>query len=101
MSNESNEITLSSTPALNPALVLREEEDGAILYDPDTGEVRILNPTAVAVCKLLDGRRTMAKVIDALGETYEDLDEDAGEQVLALTRDLYRIGALGTMTEIG
>jgi len=101
MSNETGAIILSSTPALNPAMVIREEEDGAILYDPDTGAVRIINPTAVAICKLLDGRRTMAQVIEALGERYEEMDDNAADQVLALANSLYGIGALGAMEEIG
>jgi len=100
MSNEIPEITISSTPALKPDLVVREEEDGGLLYDPDSGDVRILNLSAVAVCNLLDGRRTIAEIVETLEESFAGMDADAGEQVLALVRDLQRIGVLGTMTEL-
>jgi hypothetical protein len=89
-------ITLQTRLTTNPNVFLREEEDEAgILYDPDTGSVRILNATAVDVWKLLDGRRSVAQVIGALQEVYDGLDETAESQVLKLVRELYRVGALG------
>jgi len=100
MSTIKPEISMSSVLTLNPLLVLREEDDGALLFDPETGDVRILNPTAVAVCKLLDGRRTLANVLEDLGEIFEGMDANAGGQVLALACDLYKIGAIGTLTEL-
>lgn len=100
MSNKMEEITLASALSLNPALVLREEDDCALLYDPDTGDVRVLNPTATAVCKLLDGRRTVAGIMEMLKESFEGMAADADRQVLALIEELYRVGAIGTLTEL-
>jgi hypothetical protein len=76
-------------------MVLREEGDeGAILFDPDTGAVRILNPTAAAIWKLLAEGRALPEVLAALPELFEDVDEDVQDQVLQLTGHLVRIGAL-------
>lgn len=100
MAHEQIEITISSILSFNPAMVLREEEDGALLFDPDTGDVRILNLTAVAICKLLDGRHTLANVLENLGESFEGIDVNADSQLLELARDLYRIGAVGFLTEL-
>ena len=71
-----------------------------MLYDPDTGAVRVLNPTAVAVWKLLDGRRTLAEVVEALRESFSEMDDNAPEKVLKLAQGLYRHGAFGTLTEL-
>jgi len=100
MNEKPDEITLSSTLVFNPGLVLREEEDGALLFDPETGEVRILNQSAAAICKLFDGRRSIAEIVTMLGESFERMAADADEEVLALARDLHRIGAIGTMAEL-
>lgn len=99
MDDPSQSISLESRLATSPNLVLREEGDCALLYDPETGAVRVLNATAVAVWKLLDGRRTLAEVVDALRESFSDMDDNAPEQVLKLARGLYRHGAFGTLTE--
>jgi hypothetical protein len=86
---------------VNPNLVLREEGDeGALLYDPDTGAVRILNLTAVAVWKLLEAERTASEVIRALKEQFEGLDGEAEEQVLQMVRELQRLGALNTVEKL-
>lgn len=40
----------------NPDVVLREEdEDGALLFNPDTSEVRVLNATGLFVWRMCDG----------------------------------------------
>jgi len=86
---------------VNPNMVLREEEDGcAILCDPDSGRIRILNLTAVAIWKLIDGQRTLAEVVEALEESFEGLDADAQDQVARFVQSLYQVGALGTMAEL-
>lgn len=57
----------TETPFIaNPNMVFREEGDAALLFDPDTGAVWILNFTAVAVWKLLDGKRDLRQVMAAL-----------------------------------
>jgi hypothetical protein len=100
MGDRSQSISLESRLATSPNLVLREEDDCALIYDPDTGAVRLLNPTAVAVWKLLDGRRTLAEVVEALRESFSDMDDNAPEQVLKLAQGLCRLGAFGTLTEL-
>ena len=82
-------------------MVLREEDDGyAILCDPGSGRIRVLNPTAAAIWKLVDGQRTLSEVMEALREDFEDLDADAEEQVVRLLEELYQVGALSMVTEL-
>jgi len=94
-------ISMGTRLVVNPNMVLREEDDEcAILFDPTSGSVRILNLTAVTIWKLLDGQRTLSEVMDALRERFEDMDADAEDQVMGLVRGLCRVGALGTMAEL-
>ncbi|HMK92527.1 MAG TPA: PqqD family peptide modification chaperone [Thermoleophilia bacterium] len=75
--------------APGPVVVLREEfDDWALLYDADTGRVAGLNPTGVAVWKLLDGVRTVADVAAAVTAGYADVPVDAADEVAALLESL-------------
>jgi hypothetical protein len=94
-------ISMETRLVVNPNMVLREEDDEcAILCDPDSGSIRILNLTAVAIWKLIDGQRTLSEVMEALRESFEDMDRNVEDQVMGLVRELCRVGALGTMAEL-
>jgi len=98
MAKEAPQIALDTQVVLNPNMVLREEGDeGAILFDPDSGAVRVLNLTATTIWKLLEQERTLRQIMAALREQFEGMDEQAEEQVLGLVRELVRLGALGTV----
>ena len=96
MNNELLKIDLSSRLAVNPNLVLRiEDDDCALLFDPDNGRVQMLNSTAVDVWKQLDGKLSLQEVIDNLQNLYEGVDESAAQQVLVLVENLAGLGAVG------
>jgi SynChlorMet cassette protein ScmD len=76
---------LGHVPLPNPVVVLREEfDDWAVLYNPDSGEAVGLNPTAVTVWKLLDGRRTVAEITASATREYLEAPPEAAEEVSAL-----------------
>lgn len=70
-----------------------EGDDGALLYDPETDRVAILNPTAAAVWSLLDGARTVSEVVTALATEYEGMGPDAEAQVLRTVQGFVDRGA--------
>ncbi len=78
-----------------------EDEDGGVLFHPDTGAVWVLNRTAMAIWNLLDGQRTVADVLMALHERFEGMDAAADEQVMVMMRHLYRIEAVSIVKGIG
>jgi hypothetical protein len=95
-------IDLNSRLAVNPNLVLREEDDDcALLFDPDRGTVQLLNRTAVEVWKRLDGQRSLKEILLSLDEIFAGVDDSAEEQVLQLARSLADLGAVGTWAENG
>lgn len=86
---------LDSCPCVSPNLVLREESDEcALLFDPASGKVHLLNPSAVAVWKRLDGCKSLREIVPALAEDFEGMGPDAAEQIVALARSLVVLGAL-------
>ena len=96
MPNSGLKIDMDTRLAVNPGLVLRiEDDDCALLFDPDNGKVQMLNSTAVAVWQLLDGQRTLSQVVDCLGSMYEGVDDATARQVLGLMESLAKLGAVG------
>jgi hypothetical protein len=94
-------IDLSTRLAINPNLVLRvEDDDCALLFDPDNGTVQMLNSTAVDVWQQLDGKRSLKEVVSRLDELYEGIDEAAVGQILALVENLSELGAVGVWEQL-
>ena len=97
MKNLDQEINLETCLAVNPNLVLRiEDDDCALLFDPDRGSVQMLNQTAVAIWQNIDGQRSLRQIIEGLHDQYEGMDADANQQIIALVNGLLKLGAIGT-----
>jgi hypothetical protein len=62
--------------ARNPDIVLREEdEDGALLFNPDTSEVRVLNATGLFIWRRCGGA-AMDELLAAVSDAFEDVPEE-------------------------
>jgi hypothetical protein len=55
-------------------VLLRQEEDEGFLFDPDSGQIKLLNSTGVEVWSLLDGRRDTAALAAALVAAHPEAD---------------------------
>ena len=100
MTEISSAINMDSRLAVNPNLVLREEDDDcALLFDPDKGSVQLLNRSAVEVWKRLDGQRSLREIIESLADVFAGVDATADAQVMDLVRALADLGAIGIWTE--
>jgi len=61
----------------NPLVVLREEfDDGAILFDPETGNTFGVNPIGVLVWKHLDGRHSLDDIAEIVRVKAEAVPSD-------------------------
>ena len=97
MSNQQIAINSQSRLALNPNFVLRiEDDDCGLLFDPDNGQVQILNETAIHILQQLDGQRTLQEILDQLPEIFTGMPPDSDQQVLKLLDHLARLKAVGT-----
>ncbi len=69
---------------VNPDVSCRPEgEDGALLFNPDTDQILVINPTGLLIWEALKEPRTQAQVIEAFSARCEGLP-DAEE----VTRDV-------------
>ena len=57
----------------------RQEEDEAILFDPRTGEIKLLNETGAFIYQCLDGKHTRNDIVDELVKKYDILEREVVE----------------------
>ncbi|MEI8348607.1 MAG: SynChlorMet cassette protein ScmD [Candidatus Omnitrophota bacterium] len=88
--------TKKQNPLANPSIVLREEfDDWALLFDPDTNDIFAIDPVAVFIWKLLNGKRSCKAILEELKECCDDIPEDAGTYVNDFIRQLEERGLVG------
>ena len=79
---------------INPDVVLRKEgSEGALLFNPDTDQMSVLNQTALFILNLCDGTHDLAGIVAAMMEAYEDTPEDqVAEQIVEYIEDMSSSG---------
>jgi SynChlorMet cassette protein ScmD len=83
-------------PIANPIIVLREEFDNwAILFNPDTAGMLVINPAGVAVWKAMDGKNNTQDILAKLKEHFSDVPDKALDDVNAFIKDLEANGFVG------
>ena len=62
---------------VNPDVSCREEgPDGALLFNPDTDAMLVINPTGLLIWQALDRPRTRDEIVAHLLEACEDVPTD-------------------------
>ncbi|MBN1424039.1 SynChlorMet cassette protein ScmD [Candidatus Fermentibacteria bacterium] len=80
----------------NPAVVMREEQDNcAVLFDPETGAGFGLNPVGVFVWKHLDGYHRMDDILGAMHREFAQVPGDAEAHLKELVHALVDKGLVG------
>ncbi|MBU7024566.1 MAG: PqqD family protein [Theionarchaea archaeon] len=67
---------LDYKPEKDERLITREEDVGLLIFDPNTGEVKVLNETAAAIWNSIDGEKSVANIIDAVVQENPDADPE-------------------------
>jgi hypothetical protein len=71
-----------------PNVVFREEPEGGLLFNVDTGDMRFVEAVACAICRLVDGGCSRSDILSRLEKEYpgqaldtleSDLDEFLGQ----------------------
>lgn len=95
------QLNLDGRLLVNPEVVLREEDaDGALLFNPDTNRIRVLNSTGAFVWNLCDGTRDLPAIVQAVKDGFEGAPEDEVEQhVRQFVEEMVGTGFIGTLVE--
>ncbi len=64
---------LSYRPARIDTVVCRPDEDGAFLFDPDTGNITFINRTALEVYRLIDGEKDLGVICGLFNQRYPEI----------------------------
>ena len=65
---------LSLRPSRIDNIVCRPEDDGAFLFNPETGHITYINRTALEVYKLIDGEKDIQAIFDIFRQRYPEVD---------------------------
>jgi hypothetical protein len=58
-------------------IICREEEwDDVLLFDPESGVIKVTNHTGYLIWQLCDGTHTRGEVLDALQSAFDGVDEE-------------------------
>ncbi len=86
-------------PIVNPLVVLREEfDDWAVLFNPDTADAVGVNPIGVVVWKKMDGKRTLAELVNKVRASFTEVPDSVNDEVNAFVDDLAQKGFVGAVT---
>jgi hypothetical protein len=85
----------------NPDVVIHEEDpDGALVFNPDTDQIKVLNQTGFFIWQLCDGSHDMESIIARVQETFDEVPEDQfSEQVQDFINDMVGSGFIGIVEE--
>ncbi len=57
----------------NPEIVLRTEEDGAFLFDPDSGRICFVNEVGITIWRLCKNPATLADITHHVEKEYAEV----------------------------
>ncbi len=79
----------------NPEVVFRKEEDGAFLFDPQSGNLKYINRTGVRIYELCGSGKSRAEIVALLKDAYPDADEEAiAADAMSFLKGLAELGFL-------
>ena len=61
-------------------LITREEDENVLIFDPDTGDIKLLNETAGLIWNSIDGNRSVKDIIQIVVKENPDEDEKVIKQ---------------------
>jgi SynChlorMet cassette protein ScmD len=86
----------ADNPIANPVVILKEEFDRwAFLFNPETADAVVINPTGVAIWNTMDGKKSIKGIAEEIKRSFEEVPENCLDQVASFVNDLERLGFVG------
>jgi hypothetical protein len=74
-------------------VVLREEDDGAFLFDPDSGRLCYLNAVGITIWRMCGQPIKRAEIVDKICKDFPDIPEkQVSDDCAVFLGDLDRLG---------
>jgi hypothetical protein len=88
----------------NPDVVLREEdpEEGALLFNPDTNQVKVINTTGLFIWQQCGEARTLEQIIAEVQKSFDEVpSEQVAQDVREFVDSMSADGFFGTVEKKG
>jgi len=85
---------MRENPKLREDLVTREVESEFLVYDPETGEIYLLNGTAAGIAEMCDGTTPVADIVAEIVEVFGADPAQVAADVESALADLRAKGLL-------
>lgn len=88
----------------NPDVVLREEDpdEGALLFNPDTNQVKVINITGLFIWKQCGMARTPEEIVTEIQKSFDEVPlEQVAEDVQEFFESMLASGFIGTLEKTG
>ena len=80
---------------MNPDIIMEKEDDGSLLFNQETGEIKILNVTGAFVCERVNGELTGHDIVTQIKEYFDcSDDEDIEKDIEMLLGDMQKSSLL-------
>ena len=84
---------ISEKVKINPDIVFREEDEGAFLFDPDSGRICYLNELGITIWKLCKKPVETERIIKSISSEYPAVSpEQISKDCLSFLKDLQGFG---------
>ncbi len=82
----------------NPDVVLREEdEDGGLLFNPDTNQVKVINASGLFIWKKISERCPVSAITSAMMQEFEEVPHESVDgDIREFIDELVQSGFLGS-----
>jgi hypothetical protein len=86
----------SFIPRIKRETVIRQEDDGAFIFDPVTDALSAVNETGLMVLRQIDGKKTLADIINTVASEFSQVEPDEiGHDVEEFIEGLMSRGLIG------
>lgn len=103
---ESANMTTTIAPYFlrNPDVVLREEDpdEGALLFNPDTNQVKVINTTGLFIWQQCGVARTLDEIVAEVQKGFDEVpSEQVAQDVKEFVDGMLASGFIGTLETVG
>jgi hypothetical protein len=83
-----HETSTEAIPEINPGLLWRTVDDGALVISVDEGDYRVFNQMGAMVWSLIDGKRSVGDIARLVANQYEVAEAQAEADVTLFIQSL-------------